>query len=132
MLRSPMSTACCSCRTRNLWHSCSEPTLLNSPSQNARDVAAIFSAETAPKSVFEQLADAKTQLGTFMGASGIQRLLSRSDFLWTDSKNQVVTIYKILPEQHAKAYARLTRLTFTSGLKAHIAPPRADILYIMD
>lgn len=106
--------------------------LAHSPSENARDIAAVYGASEAPKSILELWSDAKTQLATFMAATSIQRLLAGNDFDWLDAKRKPVTWYVILPEQHAKTFARFTRLLFASAMKALIAPPRADVLFLMD
>src|SRR5262249_41554607 len=98
----------------------------------ARHAAAPYLDEHAPRSVWDTLSTASTQLGSFMQVKGIQHVLSGSDFAWTDLKEHKVTVYIVMPEAEAKTYYRFTRLLFASAFKAMLAPPRAPVWFIMD
>jgi type IV secretion system protein VirD4 len=76
--------------------------------------------------------NARTQLGTFMNAKGIQRVLAGDDFRWSDLKKENVTVYIVLPEDKAKAFHRFTRLIYESSLRALLRFPARPVYYVMD
>lgn len=107
--------------------------LAESPSPNARDLAALFGHDKLPKSLEEQLNDARTQLSEFLSVQPIRTFLSgASDFVWPDLKREVITVYIVMPGRDAKDFARLTRLILSSAMGALLAPPRGEVLFIMD
>lgn len=70
---------------------------------------------------------ARTQLGTFLEAEGINTALSRSDFKFSDlkTKPEGMTVYIVLPEQEAKTYYRFMRLIMVCMIRELQTTPRA-------
>lgn len=110
-------------------------TMSNSVIDFVRHAAAPFiipEGQSPNKEVWSVLNTARTQMSAFMGAVGIQRTLSGSDFTWTDLKHDKVTVYIVMPEAEAKVYYRFTRLLFASAFKALLRPPRMPVLLLFD
>lgn len=98
----------------------------------ARDAAAPYLVAEPPRSAWEVLETASTQIGQLMEADGIKYVLSGSDFAWSDLKEQKITVYICLPEAHAKRYFRFTRLLFASAFQALLTLPPSPVWFIMD
>lgn len=78
---------------------------------------------------------ARTQLGTFLRSEPIKAVLEGSDFTWEQLQSEPCTVFIVLPEDRAKAYARFTRLIYASSLRRLMREPRPEALpvyYVMD
>jgi type IV secretion system protein VirD4 len=104
--------------------------MAQSPHKFIRHAARPFLDSKEARSLPEVMTALRTQLSFLV--KPIERVLSKSDFRWSDAKKGTITVFIILPQQRAADFHRFTRLLYASSLRALLTFPRAPVYYVLD